>query len=94
MKRSMLVTFFILIHGLLARVICRPWDIEIKYKMTPKRRLNVRVIGSILYHLIMDNFEELKPIPGNESHLTNKQKTERAKNLYLFGKRKNPKLIP
>lgn len=83
---KMLVTFFFLIHGLLARVICRPWDIDFDLKMTDQRRLNVRVVCSTMYHLIMENFEGFEGIPGNDSHLNGQQKTIRTPALYLFGK--------
>ena len=85
-RKTMMITYFIIMHGLLARVLSKPWDIDIKYTLTPPRRLNVRVVCSILYYYFEENFREIPPIPANTNFLDGTRRTELRKDLYMFGR--------
>jgi len=82
----MLLTFMVIFHTMLPQVFCKPNEIDTKYAMTEKRRLNIRVGGSILYHYFVDNFKSLERIKGNQSFLDPDMQNVAKKENYRFGK--------
>jgi len=86
-KQKMLIVNFFLIHSFLAKVLNSPSIVNSdKYQEGSRElRYNIRVVGSFLYYLFMEEFEEIPTIPGNLNRLEGDLKPELHKGLYYFG---------
>lgn len=89
-RRRLVLSFFVVFHTLLPRVISKPWEIDNqKYRSGPRIFLNTRIVASVLYHLFIDVFKEnCEIIKGNVAHLTEDQKVRIRTNYAKFGKLK------
>lgn len=83
-RTKMMVNYFILMHGLLAKILSKPWEHTDKYPDTPKRRLNLRIVCSLLYHFIDERFKGVKPVERTSAESASKTALKFEK--HAFGK--------
>lgn len=65
----MLIAATYYLRVLVHQVILRPQFGYDNVRITPKIKQNLLVIASVIYHLVMRLFEDLKIQSGNQNHL-------------------------
>eukprot|EP01017_Pseudomicrothorax_dubius_P006554 TRINITY_DN11899_c0_g1_i1.p1 TRINITY_DN11899_c0_g1~~TRINITY_DN11899_c0_g1_i1.p1 ORF type:complete len:491 (+),score=121.50 TRINITY_DN11899_c0_g1_i1:341-1813(+) len=67
---KMMICFYVVVRLLLHQIVLHPWDLRPKMTVTDTMRRNVKTIGSVLLHVVVELFRTTAPmVPNNQVHL-------------------------